>query len=497
MSSTPPTGDAQRSEGDEPTSLEDVVSIRSVFDAISIPVYALDSENTVILWSEGLHPLLGLTRDEMLGTDDPFGQNAEGERIKTLANRVVDAPRDAEQFDGISRLDSEYTTGVVYEKPTWIVNYSDEKRFVRFLATPIFEDGEFRAVVQMCVDETGQRQKRAATEDLVEELIDVLDRLGGGDLDARASFDQRERINADHLRVLDQVNEMATNLERLVGSIETRTDELQSSAEQTTSAAADIDDIVNEQATSLTEVVEEVEDISARMEEIAATSDQVAAAAEQAREATTDGIEAGEQVERASEQLQQSGEGMATTMAELEASLVKIEEVVDVISDIADQTNILSLNAAIEASHAGAEGDGFGVVADEVKALAEETGENADTIATQIEEIHTQTDRTVEAVESARAEITTVASAAETTLDAFEEIEALVEEAARGIQEVATANDGQAEAIEEITGKLERSQEYATDAQTRCQSILERAEDQQQSIDDLHARVDELTTSND
>lgn len=70
---------------------EQRVGVQAAFDALPIPVYALDDEHTVILWSEGLKALLGLSREEMLGSDELFGQNAEGDQTKTLANRVVDA----------------------------------------------------------------------------------------------------------------------------------------------------------------------------------------------------------------------------------------------------------------------------------------------------------------------------------------------------------------------------------------------------------------------
>ena len=88
------------------------------------------------------------------------------------------------------------------------------------------------------------------------------------------------------------------------------------------------------------------------------------------------------------------------SVRKLSESSASIGHVIKVITSIAEQTNLLALNATIEAARAGDAGKGFAVVANEVKELAKETANATVQIEGRINEIQTDTESAVTAMDS-------------------------------------------------------------------------------------------------
>ncbi|MGI6649206.1 MAG: methyl-accepting chemotaxis protein [Bacillota bacterium] len=82
----------------------------------------------------------------------------------------------------------------------------------------------------------------------------------------------------------------------------------------------------------------------------------------------------------------------------LEDQTKQIENTLDLIRNISGQTNLLALNASIEAARAGESGRGFAVVADEIRKLAGETSNIVDKIEKLTQDIKTETNETISAM---------------------------------------------------------------------------------------------------
>ena len=107
---------------------------------------------------------------------------------------------------------------------------------------------------------------------------------------------------------------------------------------------------------------------------------------------------------------------------EIEDMSSDIKNIVGTIDTIAFQINILALNASVEAARAGESGRGFAVVADEVGSLAEKTSASSKMTAELIANCLKQIERAMECAESTAGCLKDIVDNSEVISDAFKDI---------------------------------------------------------------------------
>ncbi|WP_424932466.1 methyl-accepting chemotaxis protein [Amaricoccus macauensis] len=301
--------------------------------------------------------------------------------------------------------------------------------------------------------ERAHREAIAARQaTVVDGLRSALSKLARRNLDARieSAFDPeyeglREDYNAAVEALRHALSLVTENAMRMQGEIR-----------QIASAAEDLSQRTDSQASSLEEVSASVAQISTTV----TTSAESAQKARERAEATRD--KARNNLDLVNSAVQ--------VMKEIENSSMEVQEFVGVIESIAFQTNLLALNAGVEAARAGDAGRGFAVVASEVRALAQRSSEASSDIKRLIASSGSQVRQGVDVVNR-------TGTALQDVMEAILEIAESITGVADGARDQATSLSEIHSAISELDRLTQHNAAMVEETSAATQALMEDASD--------------------
>ena len=286
---------------------------------------------------------------------------------------------------------------------------------------------------------------------------------GDADLTRRLKATANDEIGD----VVKGFNKFSEKLQTIIGDVKNSKDDLIVAGDDMSYASQDT-------ASSITEIIANIESMHRQIENQKASVDQTAGAVneiasnieslERMIESQSSGVtEASAAVEEMIGNISSvnaSMDKMATSFGELrmnsqagfskqkvvnervkeiETQSAMLQEANVAIAAIASQTNLLAMNAAIEAAHAGEAGKGFAVVADEIRKLSETSTTQSKTIGDQLNNIKSSINDVVVASTEASTAFDSVSQKLEETDALVMQIKAAMEEQNEGSKQITEA----------------------------------------------------------
>ncbi|NGZ74682.1 methyl-accepting chemotaxis protein [Saccharibacillus alkalitolerans] len=271
-------------------------------------------------------------------------------------------------------------------------------------------------------------------------------------------------------------------------------EDLKSSAEQTSLAAQLISESIEHVAEGMSGQSREAVEAARMMEEMTVGVRRIAAsssAMSQSAESVIKQTEQGDQlVQNTAGQMnavygsmRQSGDAMRR----LGERSLEIEGFTGLIASISGQTNILALNASIEAARAGEQGKGFAVVATEIRHLAEQTRKATEQVQAGIEEIASEARQAVQLMGTTANEVEKGVNSVTESGVLFETIMQEMRQVGLQAQEVSSAVKQLAAGAEQVSDTVALVSDIARKSTDETVHVAAASEQQQATMQEISA----------
>ncbi|PWK16385.1 methyl-accepting chemotaxis protein [Tumebacillus permanentifrigoris] len=337
----------------------------------------------------------------------------------------------------------------------------------------------------------------------IREIQDLMSKAREGDLTVQGTYrskDEVGQLTTDFNQMMQGFQNIMLHLNNTATSLSASAEELTANASQSAFATEEITVAIQDVSQGAEVQLRGAEETNSTMREMSVGIHKVAESASDASQSSYEASQESEHgraaVQKAIEQMDSIIETVGTSarlVQELGESSREVGHVVAAISEISNQVNLLALNAAIEAARAGEHGKGFSVVADEVRKLAEQSREAASSIHLIIQNMQTNTEHAVLAMNAGTIEVEKGMEAVQQAGASFARILHMSHEVAAQIEEVSASAQQMSASTEEISSSVESMADIATQSVHNAQQVAAASEEQLASIEEVSSSTAQLS----
>ncbi|OIQ97307.1 methyl-accepting chemotaxis protein McpA [mine drainage metagenome] len=280
---------------------------------------------------------------------------------------------------------------------------------------------------------------------------DVVKRIATGDLAFAVKLREGDRSS-----LLAGISGMQQKLREMVAQLRAASAQLGQTAAQFSGTTGEIRVSTEAQSEAAAGSAAAVEEMSVSIRSVADSAAEVDRQSAESLAGTQEGNESLSRMIGEIGEVEQTVNEIATTAGAFIESTQAINRMTREVRDIADQTNLLALNAAIEAARAGEQGRGFAVVADEVRKLAEKSAVAAREIDNVTHSLGEKSGQVEVAIGRGNAALAASQEYLERVAEVLGMVGSKVSAAHQGMTAISASAQEQTTASNDIAGNIER-----------------------------------------
>lgn len=284
----------------------------------------------------------------------------------------------------------------------------------------------------------------------INKSIRELEKVSKGDLTVEFRTNRRDEFAL----LYGSCNDMLANIRGLIMEVEQVYDALTVSLNRVNTSSTTFSETtkdiqhsvheveigVGEQTESAAACLTEMDSLFTKINNVNDNTNEIGEIAASTQIAITAGLSSMDNLNAKTKSTTDITDNVIQTIKQLSVHSTNIGQIVNSINDIAEETNLLSLNASIEAARAGAAGKGFSVVANQIRKLADQCLVSAGKISNIVNEITIATKDAVATAQTAEEIVDEQVDAVAATAQSFQNLKQRIEKLSENLKNIQSSS---------------------------------------------------------